>query len=161
MKLVPFIVSTVAAAAALITGVMSSAGQGSLASIQAENLEHQKKLLALQREMTKLEQEAQALNQAVQLKQTEAQTQQREIEAGASVAQKFGPPILRDIGYLAAKNKNEKLKNILVRQKLDSFIPTPEQVKQIDEQLEKAKAQQAAGGATPAPAPAPAPGPTR
>jgi hypothetical protein len=150
MKLVPFIVSTVAAAAALILGVLGSSAQSNLASIQSENLEHQKKLLKLQQEMTKLEQEAQTLNQAVQLKQTEAQGQQREIEAGASVAQKFGPPILRDIGFLAAKNKNEKLKNILVRQKLDSFIPNPEQLKQMEEQMEKAKAQQAAGGA-PAP----------
>ncbi len=150
MKLVPFIVSTVAAAAVLVLGVKSSLDQGSLATIAAENLEHQKKLLALQREMTTLEQQAQALNQAVQLKQTEAQTQQREIDAGASVAQKFGPPILRDIGLLAVKNKNEKLKNILVRQKLDSFIPTPEMMKQYEEQLEKNKAQQAAG-ANPAP----------
>lgn len=150
MKLVPFIVSTAAAAVALILGVLQSSGQSSLASIQSENLEHQKKLLKLQQDMTKLEQEAQTLNQSVQLKQTEAQGQQREIEAGASVAQKFGPPILRDIGFLAAKNKNEKLKNILVRQKLDSFIPNAEQLKQMEEQLEKAKAAQAAGG-TPAP----------
>jgi hypothetical protein len=150
MKIVPFIVSTVAAAAVLILGVKSSLDQGSLATISAENLEHQKKLLGLQREMTTLEQQAQALNQAVQLKQTEAQTQQREIEAGASVAQKFGPPILRDIGYHAVKNNNEKLKNILVRQKLESFIPSAEDMKKIDEQIEKNKAQQAAGN-NPAP----------
>ena len=148
MKLVPFIVSTVAAAAALILGVKGSADQGSLVSVQSENLEHQKKLLKLQQEMTKLEQEAQTLNQAMQLKQTEAQGQQREIEAGASVAQKFGPPILRDIGFLAAKNKNEKLKNILVRQKLDAFIPNAEQLKHMEEQMEKAKA--AGGTAAPA-----------
>ena len=151
MKLVPFIVSTVAAAAALVLGVKVSTEHATLAGIQSENLGPQEIMLKLQQEMTKLEQEAQTVNQAVQLKQTEAQAQQREIEAGASVAQKFGPPILRDIGYLAAKNKNEKLKNILVRQKLDSFIPNAEQMKAIDDQIEKAKAAQAAGG-TPAPA---------
>ena len=150
MKLVPFIVSTVAAAAALVLGVVVCVGQGSLASLQEKNSAPQEKFLDLQRKMTTLEQELQTLNQSVQLKQTEAQNQQREIEAGASVAQKFGPPILRDIGYLAAKGNNEKLKAILVRQKLEAFIPKPEQLKQMDEQLEKAKAAQAAG-ATPAP----------
>jgi hypothetical protein len=150
MKIVPFIISTAAAAIALVLGVKVSVDQGSLATIQAENLSHQEKLLKLQQEMQKLEQEAQGVNQAFQLKQAEAQAQQRDIEAGASVAQKFGPPILRDIGYLAAKNKNEKLKTILVRQKLESFIPNAEQMKAIDEQIEKAKAAQAAGG-TPAP----------
>ena len=150
MKLVPFIVSTVAAAAALVLGVVVCVGQGSLASLQEKNSAPQEKFLDLQRKMTTLEQELQTLNQSVQLKQTEAQNQQREIEAGASVAQKFGPPILRDIGYLAAKGKNEKLKTILVRQKLEAFIPNAEQLKQMDEQLEKAKAAQAAG-ATPAP----------
>ncbi len=150
MKLVPFIVSTVAAAAALVLGVVVCAGQGSLATLQEKNSAPQEKFLDLQRKMTTLEQELQTLNQSVQLKQTEAQNQQREIEAGASVAQKFGPPILRDIGYLAAKGKNEKLKAILVHQKLEAFIPNAEQLKQMDEQLEKAKAAQAAG-ATPAP----------
>jgi hypothetical protein len=150
MKLVPFIVSTVAAAAALILGVKVCAEQGSLASVQSENLGHQEKLLKLQQEMTKLEQEAQTVNQAYQLKQGEAQAQQREIEAGASVAQKYGPPILRDIGYLAEKHKNEKLRDVLKHHKLESFVPNAEQIKAIDEQLEKAKAAQAAGG-TPAP----------
>ncbi len=149
MKLVPFIISTVAAAATLILGVKVSVEQGSLAKVQADNLGHQEKLLKLQQEMTKLEQEAQTLNQAVQLKQTEAQTQQREIEAGASVAQKFGPPILRDIGYLAAKNKNDKLRAVLAHQALESFIPDAEQLKKMDEQIEKAKTQPATG--TPAP----------
>lgn len=151
MKLVPFIISTVAAAAALILGVKVNVDQGSLASVQAENLENQKKRVELQKEMTKVEQDAQALNQAIQLKNTEAQAQQREVEAGASVAQKFGPPILRDIGYLAVKNKNEKLRDVLKHQKLESFIPNAEQMKVIDEQVEKAKAAQAAGGTTPAP----------
>ena len=140
-----------AAAAALILGVKVSVDQGSLASIQTENLENQKKRVDLQKEMTKVEQAAQELNQAIQLKNTEAQGQQREVEKGASVAQKFGPPILRDIGYLAVKNKNEKLRDVLKHQKLESFIPNAEQMKAIDEQLEKAKATQAAGGTTPAP----------
>ena len=151
MKLVPFIISTVAAAASLILGVKVNSEHSTLAQIQADNLGPQEAMLKLQQEMTKLEQEIQTVNQAVQIKQTEAQGQQREIEAGASVAQKFGPPILRDIGYLAEKHKNEKLRDVLKHHKLESFIPNAEQMKAIDEQLEKAKAAQAAGGAAPAP----------
>ncbi len=105
--------------------------------------------LGVQREFQTKEQQLQELREAVELKQNEFQNQQKIIEAGASVAQKYGPPILRDLGYLASKNKNEKIKAILTRQKLESFILNDEQLKQADEQIKKAQAEK---GAAPAPA---------
>ena len=76
------------------------------------------------------------------------------INTGAQVAQKLGPPILREMGYLAAKNKNEKLKNLLVRQKLESFIATDEQVKQMEKQAEENRKKTDKERSAPTPPPA-------
>jgi len=59
------------------------------------------------------------------------------------------------MGYVAAKNKNEKLKALLVKQKLESFVPSDEQFKQMEKQLEEARLKQPKQGSTnkePAPA---------
>ena len=142
MKLVPFLISTIAALVALVFAVLYSVSWSSNLQLQAKIQEKQQK--------------AQELREDVEGKQREAQSQQQIIETGASVAQKYGPPILRDMGVLAARNKNDKLKMLLVRQKLEAHIPNEEQLKQIEEQIKRAQAQQVQGGG-PAPAGTPAP----
>jgi hypothetical protein len=139
MKLVPFLIATLVAAVALVLAIFHYTSG-------SDNLVLQKKLQDKQ-------QKIQELREVVDTKQREFQSQQQIIEAGASVAQKYGPPILRDMGILAARNKNEKIKDLLVRQKLEAYIPTPEQLKQIEEQAKKAQNQP--GGATPGATPNP------
>jgi hypothetical protein len=134
MKLVPFLISTIVAAVALILAVLHYTSGSSN--------------LTLQKELQEKQQKIQELREVVDAKQREFQGQQQIIEAGASVAQKYGPPILRDMGILAAKNKNDKLKDLLVRQKLEAYIPNEEQLKQIEEQAKRAQNQP---GAAPAP----------
>ena len=128
MKLVPFLISTIAAAVALVMAILNYSNANA-------NLKQQ---------------EIQELREVVETKQREYQSQQQIIEQGATVAQKYGPPILRDMGVIAARNKNDKLKMILVRQKLEGYIPNEEQLKQIEEQIKKAQTQPQ-GGAAPAP----------
>jgi hypothetical protein len=137
MKLVPFLISTVVSAIALVLAIVHFTSGNSNLHLQAD--------------LQKKNQEIQVLREDVEGKQRTLQGQQQIIEAGAAVAQKYGPPILRDMGLLAARNKNEKLKNLLVRQKLEAYIPNDEQLKQIEEQIKKAQQQQ---GGSPAPAPA-------
>ena len=57
------------------------------------------------------------------------------------LVQKLGPQILRDMGYFVAQNKNEKLKAAMVKQKLESFIPDAEQLKQMNKQLDELRKQ--------------------
>src|SRR5207248_2924566 len=96
--------------------------------------------------------------QTVNLQNQEFNRQAEIIRTGEQVAQKLGPPILREMGWLAAKNKNEKIKNLLVRQKLESFILTDEAFKKEEEARKKAEKERP--GPTPAPTPAPTSGPT-
>jgi hypothetical protein len=141
MKLVPFLISTIAAAVALVMAILNYSSANANLKQQAE--------------LQKKQQEIQELREVVETKQREYQSQQQIVEQGATVAQKYGPPILRDMGVIAARNKNEKLKMILVRQKLEGYIPNDEQLKQIEEQIKKAQSQPQG-----APASAPAPGAT-
>ena len=139
MTLVPFLIATLVAAVALVLAIIHyTSGSNNL---------------VLQKTLQDKQQKIQELREVVDTKQREFQSQQQIIEAGASVAQKYGPPILRDMGILAARNKNEKIKDLLVRQKLEAYIPTPEQLKQIEEQAKKAQNQPgvAGAGATPNP----------
>ncbi len=138
MSNTPFFVSTAAAGICTILGALHFVSGSSN--------------LGIQREFQTKEQQVQELRETVELKQNEFQNQQKIIEAGASVAQKYGPPILRDLGYLASKNKNEKIKAILTRQKLENFILTDEQLKQADEQIKKAQAEKGTAPAGAAPA---------
>ena len=120
MKLVTFALSTLVSLICLILSIMVfSTG---------------KETHILQAEMTRQQQEIQSLDQTAQTKQQEFQRQQQIIEAGAAVAQKYGKAILSDIGYRAAKNKNDNLRDLLVRHQLDkSFVPSPEDLKKIEE----------------------------
>ena len=133
MKLVPFLISTVVAAVALVLAIIHYSSGSANLTLQAKLQDKQQKI--------------QELREAVETKQREFQSQQQIIEAGAAVAQKYGPPILRDMGILAAKNKNEKLKDLLVRQKLEAYIPTPEQLKKLEDDAKRAQQ----GGNAPAP----------
>jgi len=111
----------------------------------------------LQAELLTKQTEIQDLTQVVTFQNQEFNRQTEIINTGASVAQKLGPPILRDMGYFAAKNKNEKLKALLVKQKLENFLPNDEQLKQMDRQLDEIRAKQGPTSKEPTPAPGPAP----
>jgi len=120
MKIVTFVLSSIVSAGCLILSMM----------IFFSGKESHK----LQAEMTKYQQDIQLLDQASQSKQEEFQRQQQIIEAGAAVAQKYGKNILSDVGYRAAKNNNVGLRDLLVRHQLDkSFIPSPEDLKKMEE----------------------------
>jgi hypothetical protein len=140
MKNIPFFTSTAMAIICLIASLSYYTGGRSNQQISGEILKQQ--------------QEIQKLSQDIAIQKQEGDRQQQIIQTGANIAQKLGREILTNIGYFAAKNKNDKLEKILIRQKLDGFILKPEQVKQIDEQAEKLKAQQG-GAAAPATTPAP------
>ncbi len=148
MKNIPFFVSTIMAVVCLaFSGLYLYKGRSNQ---------------QISGDILKQQQEIKSLDDAISIQQQDINRQQQIIQTGANIAQKLGREILTNIGYFAAKNKNEKLEKILIRQKLDGFILKPEQVKQIDEQAEKLKAQQG-GASAPAPAVAPAatPAPAR
>jgi hypothetical protein len=140
MKNAPFLLSSVLALVAVIFSLWS------FGSAQTNN--------GLQAELLKKQSEIQDLTQSVTLQNQEYNRMTETINTGATVAQKLGPPILRDMGYFAAK-KNDKLKDILVRYKFDDFIPNADQLKAMDKEIDKIKAQQSGGAPAPAPAPAP------
>jgi hypothetical protein len=141
MKNAPFLLSTLLALAAVILSVVS------FGAAQTNN--------SLQAELLKKQSEIQDLTQVVTLQNQEYQRQAEIIQTGGQVAQKLGPQILRDMGYFVAKNKNEGLKKAMTKQKLEGFIPNPEQLKEMDRQLDELRAKQ--GTTSPAPAPKPAP----
>src|SRR5690349_21025406 len=125
MKIVPFIVSTVIAAVAFVLSIIHYTSGD--------------KNTALQAELQIRQDELNTLKDDIERQQKEYQRQSKIIQDAAAIAQQNGPPILRNIGYLATKNKNEKLKMLLVRQHLESYILTDEQVKQVEEQARKAQ----------------------
>jgi hypothetical protein len=138
MKFAPFLTSSALAAIAVILSLFAFIGGQTNNSMQSELLKKQTSI--------------QELNNSVTLLNQEFNRQTEIINTGGQVAQKLGPPILRDMGYLAAKNKNEKLKTLLVRQKLEAFLPTDEQLKAIDKQIEENRGK-GAGGSGPASGP--------
>ncbi len=140
MKNAPFLLSSILGLVAVILSVVS------FSKAQTNN--------ALQAELLKKQSDIQDLTQVVTLQNQDYQRMSGTIETGAQVAQKLGPPILRDMGYFAAK-KNKDLLGIMKKYKFDEFIPNPEQLKEMDKQIDKIKAQQG-GAAAPASAPAPA-----
>ncbi len=123
MKILPFIIATATSLVALILGVVYYTNGNANLITQSDIQQKQQKI--------------QELNDTIDLQNREFQRQRQVIEQGAAIDQKFGPPILRDIGILAAQNKNEKLKSLLIRNKMETFIPTAEQLKQIEEQIKK------------------------
>lgn len=143
MKNAPFLLSSLLALVAVILSVVS------FGAAQTNN--------SLQAELLKKQSEIQDLTQVVTLQNQEYQRQEQVIQTGAQVAQKLGPQILRDMGYFVAQNKNEKLKAAMMKQNLGEFIPNPEQLKEMNRQLDEMRAKQGATSPAPAPKPAAAP----
>jgi hypothetical protein len=140
MKNAPFLLSSILALLAVILSFVSFGASQTNNGIQAELLKKQS--------------EIQDLTQEVTLRNQDYQRMTSTIETGAQVAQKLGPPILRDMGYFAAK-KNKDLLAIMKKYKFEEFVPNAEQLKEMDKQIDKVKAQQGSSSDTPA-APAPA-----
>lgn len=139
MKTVPFLVSTALAFLCVILSFISFSGG------QTSN--------AMQSDLLKKQTEIQELTQNYNVQNATYTQQTQSINTAATVVER-ARPVLQNAGYLAAKNKNEKLKTLLVRQKLESYIPDDKQLKEIEKAIDeqKAKQGQAAGGAAPAPA---------
>ena len=140
MKIVPFLLSSVLALVAVILSVVSFTSAQTNNSMQTEFLRKQTKL--------------QDLTQKVTLQNQDYQRQAETINTGANLAQKIMQPILVEMGYLTAKNKNEKLKAALTDQKFEKVIPNDEDLKKMEEQIKQNKAKQ--GVTSPAPGSAPA-----
>ena len=139
MKTVPFLLASALAFICVILSFVSFFGGQTSNSLQSDLLKKQG--------------EIQELSQKFSKQQADYQLQMQSINTAKTVVER-AQPVLQAAGYLVAKNKNEKLKTLLVRQKLEVYIPTDEQLKQAEEAQKKQA--QAAGGATPAPAPGPA-----
>ncbi len=137
MKTVPFLLSSLLSLVAVILSIIS------FSTAQTNN--------GLQDEIRRKQSEIQDLTQTVTLQNQDFQRMNEIINTGATVAQKAGPPILRDLGYFAAKGDKEIL-GILKKYKHEDFVMKPEDVKEVDKQIAKIQAEQ--GGAKPAPAPA-------
>jgi hypothetical protein len=144
MKNAPFFVSSILALICVLLSLVSFTGGQTSNSLQSDLLKKQT--------------EIQELSQKFNLQNAEYNRQVQTINTGATVVQRAAP-ILQNAGYLAAKNKNDKLKTILVRQKLESFIPSDEQLKKIEKQLEEIRAKQGAGAPVEPSAPVPTPAP--
>ena len=136
MKTAPFLVSTILAFLCVVLSILSFSGG--------------QKGYTLQSDLLKKQTEGQELSQKFSIQNAEFQRQTQAINTAQTVVQKAAP-ILQWAGYLTAKNKNEKLKAILVRQNLEKSIPTDDQLKLIEKQLEDAarakQGQPAAGSA--------------
>jgi hypothetical protein len=161
MKVLPFLISTFVCAVCLVLSVLFFFKAGSNRSIKEELIKQQTSNQDLQAKAKEQDEEAQRQSKVynltlgiAQLRQGELQRMQQVIETGASVAQKLGPQILNNIGYLAAKNNNEKLKALLIKQNWKDFIPTPEKLKAIEEQMSRS------GQTSPASAPPSTPPPS-
>jgi len=120
MKSVPFLTSTVLAFLCLVLSLVSFfGGEG--------NNSRQQELLQKQTAIQEWSEKVQPLSQ-------EFTRQNDIINTGNQLNRQLFGPILTQMGYLAAKNKNEKLKMVLVRQKLDkTFVPSEEDLKKIEE----------------------------
>lgn len=150
MKTVPFLVSTALAFLCVILSFISFFGG------QTSN--------AMQSDLLKKQTEIQELTQKYSVQNATYTQQTQSINTAAAVVER-ARPVLQNAGYLAAKNKNDKLKKLLIEQKLGAYIPDDKQLKEIEKAIDemKAKQGQAAAGAAPAVpalrAPAPAANP--
>ena len=134
MKNAPFLLSSLLALVAVVLSFVS------FGTAQTNN--------SLQDDLRRKQTEIQDLTNEVNLKNQDLQRMNETIQTGATVAQKAGPPILRDLGYFAAKGDKDIL-GILNKYKHQDFIMKPEDVKEVDKQIAKLQAEQ--GGSKPAP----------
>ena len=131
MKTVPFLVSSALAFICVILSFIGFTGG------QTSN--------TMQSDLLKKQTEIQELSQKFTAQQAEFNAQTQSINTAKTVVER-ALPVLQNAGYLAAKNKNQKLKELLIQQKWKDFIPTDEKLKEIEEAIKKQSA--AAGGAT-------------
>ena len=142
MKNAPFLLSS---ALALLAVVLSFVSFG---ASQTNN--------SLQSDFLKKQTEFQDLNNKVTLQNQEYQRQAEIINTGANLGQKVISPILVEMGYVAAKKKNTKFRDMLKESDFEKAIPSDEDLIKMDKLIQENKAKQ--GGAAPASAPkAPAP----
>lgn len=145
MKTVPFLVSSALGLLCVILSFISFSGG------QTSN--------ALQSELLKKQTEIQEQTQKFNVQQADYNRQTQSINTAAAVVER-ARPVLQAAGYWAAKNKNDKLKALLMQQKLGPYIPDDKQLKEIEKQIEELKAKQgqpATGSAPALRAPTPAP----
>ncbi len=140
MKNAPFLLSSLLALVAVILSIVS------FTTAQTNN--------ALQDEIRRKQSEIQDLTQTTALQNQDLSRMNEIVNTGATVAQKAGPPILRDMGYFAAKGDKDFIR-IMKKYDYEKFTMKPEDVKEVDKQIAEMQAKQ--GGSKPAPAPAPAP----
>src|SRR5258705_12325251 len=69
----------------------------------------------LQLELRTKQEGNQTLEQALRLQRQQLEAQQEQIKAGTRLAQDLGPAVLRDLGALALRHKNEKVKALLAK----------------------------------------------
>jgi hypothetical protein len=69
----------------------------------------------LQHELQTRQESNQTLQQAVKLQQQQLEAQQKQIETGTKLAQEVGPAVLRDLGALALKNENARIRVLLAK----------------------------------------------
>ena len=140
MKNAPFLLSSLLALTAVILSLVSFGSGQSNNSLQSDLLRKQTEFQDLQSEVT--------------MKNQDSQRQGEIINSWNNLAKNIAQPILVEMGFRAAKNKNDKLKNAMRDLKWGDAIPTEEKLKEMEKEIEKNnKAKQ--GGAAPAPAPAP------
>jgi hypothetical protein len=133
MKNPPFLLSTLMALVAVILSFISFGALQKNGTLQAE--------------LIKKQDEIQGLNVDFNTKNALANQNQQTIQTTQKVVE-VANQILQQAGYIAAKNKNEKLKTVLVRHKLDKVIPSDADLKKIEEANAK---QGQSGAAAPAP----------
>ena len=80
---------------------------------------------SLQSELQRKQQTLQTRTQAVQLQQQQLQAQQEQINAGTTLAQQVGPAVLKDLGTRALQNKNDKIRNLLLKYGVTISEATP------------------------------------
>lgn len=139
MKNAPFLLSSALALLAVILSFVSFSASQTNNSLQSEFLKKQT--------------DFQELNNTVTLQNQEYQRQAEIINTGANLGQKVIGPIVGRMGYVAAKNKNQKFREMLNDQKFEKAIPSDDDVKKIDKEIEDNKAKQGAAGAPGTPAP--------
>jgi hypothetical protein len=152
MKNTPFLISTILSALCLILGGAFFVRAGSNRSLKNAMVQQQTLNQQTQEEIRGLDKEAAEQNKVLNIsqgmlqnRQAQLQMQKQYAERSAAINQRMSQ-IVVNTGYLAAKNNNEKLRDLLKKYDLKDAILTPDQLKKVEDQI---KAQ---GGTAPAPA---------
>ena len=118
MKNAPFLLSTVLSLVAVVLSIVS------FRALQNNGTE--------QAGLLKMQDEIQVLNVKVNSQNTEANQNAQQFQNAQAIVERANT-VLQRAGYLAAKNKNEKLTTLLTRHKFEKAIPTPEDLKKIED----------------------------